>query len=258
MDKKTPAACPDNAFVEDALFSLISRHVHDGNQDAFHFGGVLRYVNRRAFAKALCHYEIFRKVAELPGHIVELGVFKGESLLRFAQLAEIFAPYDRSFDIIGFDNFTGFPEFHPKDGERRSANNKVVGGWSSEKYRDELFDLINVFDNDRFAPQKPRIRIIEGDIRQTVPAFVADSPGVKLKLLHLDADLYEPTRVGLESFWDRLVPGGILLLDEYGFDIFPGEAAAVDEYFRERGIVPEMRKFPFSDNPGAYIVKNHY
>ncbi|MRS98728.1 macrocin-O-methyltransferase [Ralstonia pickettii] len=258
MERKKPAPCPDNNFVEEAIFSLVARQVGDGNRDAFRFGGLLRYVNRRALAKLICHYEIYKQVNDLPGHIVEFGVFKGESLLRFAQFSEIFAPYDRSFDVIGFDNFSGFPDFHEKDGARKAINDKVEGGWSSAQYREELYDLINVFDHDRFAPHKPRIRIIEGDIRQTVPQYASENPGTKIKLLHLDADLYEPTKVGLECLWDRLVKGGILLLDEYGFDVFPGEASAVDEFFRARGIAPRIQKFPFSDNPGGYIVKETY
>ena len=160
--------------------------------------------------------------------------------------------------MIGFDNFSGFPDFHEKDGHQLRENDKVAGGWSSEEYRDELLELINVFDNDRFAPQKPRIKIVEGDIRTTFPDYFNSHPDVKIKLLHLDADLYEPTKVGLQFGWDALVRGGILLLDEYGFDVFPGEAAAVDEFFQEKGIAPKIRKFSFSDNPGAYIVKENY
>ncbi|MBX3490937.1 TylF/MycF/NovP-related O-methyltransferase [Parvibaculum sp.] len=253
-----PAPCPDNVYVEDTLFRLLSGHCSSENKDAFSHGGVLRFASRRGIAKLLAHYEIFRMVEDLPGHIVELGVFRGDSLIRFAQFAEIFSTYDRSFDVIGFDNFKGFPSFHEKDGVKLVRHDKQEGGWSSESYRDELDVLINVFDHDRFAPQKPRIRLIEGDIVKTVPEYAEKNPGMVIKILHLDADLYEPTRVALEHFWDRLVIGGVLLLDEYGFDIFPGEATAVSEFFAERGIAPTVRKFPFTDNPGGYVVKESF
>src|SRR5207247_47818 len=118
MEQKTPNRCPDDAYVEQRLFELLKRQMDDGNAGAVKAGGVFRYANRRAFAKLLAHYEIFKLVETVPGHILELGVFKGESLLRFAQLAEIFLPYDRSFEIIGFDNFAGFPALHEKDGPR--------------------------------------------------------------------------------------------------------------------------------------------
>ena len=250
--------CPNNKFVEDKTFELLSSQVLNKNPDAITGSSLLRYVDRRSIAKLISHYEIYKLVDKLPGHILEFGVFKGESLLRFAMFSEIFNPYDRSFDVIGFDNFSGFPKFHPKDGIQSQTENKVEGGWSSADYRDELYKLIEIFDNNRFVPQKPRIKIVEGDICQTAPQFLINNPGIKSKLIHLDADLYEPTLISLETFWDSLVIGGVLVLDEYGFDLYPGEASAVDEFFKKRNITPEIKKFSFSDNPGAYIIKTQY
>lgn len=255
---KKPPPCPDSAYVTEMSFDLLARHCATGNREAFSHGGVLRFADRRSLAKVIAHYEIFRMVKDIPGHIVELGVFRGDSLLRFAKFAEIFSVYDRSFDVIGFDNFRGFPDFHEKDGRRAHAFDKDIGGWSSAAYRDDLLQLIEIFDHDRFAPQKPRIRLIEGDIRETVPRFATEVPGAVIRLLHLDADLYEPTKIALENFWDRLAIGGVLLLDEYGFDIYPGEASAVHEFFAGRGLAPVVRKFPFSDNPGGYVIKDSH
>ena len=99
---------PDDKTANELLFSLIKEQSDQNNQDAFLNGSNLRYTSRRALAKLITHYEIYKLVQDLPGHIVELGVFKGESLLRFGQFSEIFNTYDRSFDVIGFDNFAGF------------------------------------------------------------------------------------------------------------------------------------------------------
>ena len=65
-----------------------------------------------SLAKLIAHYEIYKMIKNLPGNIIELGVFKGESLLRFAYLTEIFEPYDRSFKLVGFDTFTGFTKIN--------------------------------------------------------------------------------------------------------------------------------------------------
>lgn len=121
---KIPNSCPNSNYVEGRIFDLISRQVEISNADAFSMGATLRYVTRRALAKLIAHLKIYELVKDLPGHIVELGVFKGESLLRFAQLAEIFEVYDRSFDIIGFDNFEGFPDFNLRDGAESTVNDK--------------------------------------------------------------------------------------------------------------------------------------
>lgn len=246
---------PDDQVANDLLFRLIQDQVSDNNPDAFLNGANLRYTSRRATAKFLAHYEVYKMVKELPGHIVELGVFKGESLLRFAQFAEIFNCYDRSFDVIGFDNFSGFTKLSSEDGLESIKNDKKIGGWSPERYRSELEALIEYFDLTRLAPHKPRIRLIDGNIEDTVPEFKKNNKNTRIKLLHLDADLYEPTKIALECLWDNLVIGGCLLLDEYGFDVFEGEAAAVDEFFRARKIDLSVHKFPYTDNPGGYVIK---
>lgn len=246
---------PDDEKANELLTRLIFNQAKENNRDAFLNGANLRYTSRRATAKFLSHYEIYKIIADLPGHIVELGVFKGESLLRFAQFSEIFNCYDRSFEIIGFDNFAGFTQILPQDGTEDIEGDKVVGGWSPREYKSELNDLIEYFDMTRLAPQKQRVRLIDGNIENTVPHFKKQNPNMRIKLLHLDADLYEPTKIGLENFWDNIVIGGCLLLDEYGFDLFGGEAAAVDEFFKTRGINARVKKFNFSDNPGGYVIK---
>lgn len=254
---KKPNPCPDSEYVNNKLVELLNSQLRLGD-NPIKDGSILRYVKRMNIAKFLAHYEIYKLVKDLPGHIVELGVFKGESLLRFSQFTEIFEPYDRSFRVIGFDNFNGFEGLNEKDGEIITDMDKVVGGWSSKKNREELFELINVYDNDRFIPQKQKIQIVEGDILKTVPKFYNKNKNIKIRLLHLDADLYEPTLVGLKYFWDLLIPGGVLLLDEYAFDGFIGESVAVDEFFKKNKIVPNFQKIKTSDNPGAFLIKKNY
>jgi len=58
-------------------------------------------------AKILAHYELFKKIKNIDGDIVECGVFKGASLIRFASFQDIFKLKKR---IIGFDNFGKFPQ----------------------------------------------------------------------------------------------------------------------------------------------------
>ena len=58
--------------------------------------------------KCVAHYELFKMVNELPGDIVECGVFKGASLLRFASFQDVFGKQERK--VIGFDTFGTFPE----------------------------------------------------------------------------------------------------------------------------------------------------
>ena len=71
-------------------------------------------------------------------------------------------------------------------------------------------------------------------------------------MLNLDVDIYEPAVTILEYLYPLIVPGGILILDDYG--IFPGETKAADDYFQGKKI--KINKFPFAKTP-AYIIKAH-
>lgn len=249
-DLKTPNPSPDEGYVQQKLFETIQARMND---KAHLTSSVSLYMRRMHLAKLISHYEIFRMVQDLPGSIAELGVFKGESLLLFAKLMEISNINDRSCKVIGFDNFKGFTSVHKLDGEPNPEIDKVVGGWSPENYYEDLLALIGIFDHDRFVGQKARIELIEGDILETVPKYAKDNPGLRLRLLHLDCDMYEPTLVGLEHLFDRVVKGGIVLFDQFGFDDFPGESKAFEDFFGSNA--PVLKKLPFNSNPGGYFIK---
>lgn len=250
MELKRPNPCPEDKYVNDNLYDILKTRIDEPEHV---MSSLSLYMRRIHIGKLLALYEAYRRVVDLPGSVVELGVFKGESLLWFARLMEMLNNNDRSASVIGFDNFRGFENLHEKDGDTDERVDKMVGGWSSAEYYDDLIRLINVFDHDRMAGQKARIKLVEGDICETVPAFVEDHPGLRIRLLNLDCDMYEPTLVGLKHLYPKVVPGGVVLLDEYAFHEFPGESAAVDEFFGDQ--MPTIRKFPFYSNPGGFIIK---
>ena len=209
---------------------------------------------RRVFMKRfLALYELYQQTLHLPGDVVELGVYRGATLMAFANFMEIRNMGDRHKKVVGFDNFKGFGALDDKDGAENEKVGKVAGGFTSEDFEAPLRDAISIFDADRFIPYKPRVHLVKGDIEQTVPDYVADNPGLRISLLHFDADLYRPTLVALEHLWPLVVPGGIVVFDEYAIPPWEGEAKAVDEFFAGRQI--ELKRFDWTSNPGAYMIK---
>src|SRR5579862_2920270 len=92
---------------------------------------------RRVFLKRfLAHYELFRMVKDLPGDIVELGVYHGASLLSWANFLELRNMGDRAKKVIGFDNFYGFRELTSKDGREDKRVGKVAGGFGSSIFKE--------------------------------------------------------------------------------------------------------------------------
>jgi len=211
-------------------------------------------VRRQWLKRFLAHAELFRLTLEVPGDIAELGVFRGLGLLTWANLLESYCIGDRTKTVYGFDNWKGFTSFAEKDGREVGEANKFLGGFSPEKYFAELNDAISIFDADRFIPWKPRIKLISGQIEETIPQFIKENLGIRFSLVHFDCDLYSPTKVGLENLWPRISRGGVILFDEYSIADWPGETTAVDEFLADKPGI-QIKTLPWTNAPGGYIVK---
>jgi hypothetical protein len=211
------------------------------------------YAMRRYLARFLSHYEMFRQIADLPGCIVELGVFRGRTLFTWANLLETFCPADRRRIVYGFDHFRGLDKFTERDGAYDTPNGKVQGGFKAEEA--ELRLLTKLHNLDNLIPGAPRTEIVAGDLMETIPAFLESHPGLRISLLHFDVDLYEPTLFGLRSLYPLVVAGGIVCFDEYGVVPWKGETDAADDYFSTLPQRPVLRKHSFTGFPSGYFQK---
>jgi hypothetical protein len=210
---------------------------------------------RQLLKRFLAHVELFKLTLDIPGDIAELGVYRGLGLFTWANLLEAYCVGDRTKVVYGFDNWRGFTALSAQDATPSRESGKTVGGFDSSAYLEALQDAISIFDSDRFIPLKPRIKLVSGDVEQTVPAFARDNPGVRFSLVHFDCDLYRPTKVvALETLWERVSRGGVILFDEYAIPDWPGETAAVDEFLADKSAV-KLRTFAWTNVPGAYLVK---
>lgn len=206
-----------------------------------HVNGFHLTAPNREMVKILSYWELYQKIADTPGDIIECGVFKGSSLIRFATYREMCSmPFSR--EIVGFDTFGKFPETdYENDKHNRQQFVEAAGeeGFDTEQIRHVLTQ----------KGLNQNIKLVEGDINDTVPAFVDSNPGLRIALLHIDVDIYEPTVTIIESLWDRVVDGGIVIVDDYGD--FDGESTAVEEHI---GTSKALRPMPYGVG-GAYIVK---
>lgn len=193
-------------------------------------------------SKILSHYGLFKMIQDLPGAIVECGVFKGTSLVRFAGFRDLFGNPD-SHKIIGFDIFGKFPET-AFEADKKFRKDFIDEAGAESISKDQLLEVLKRKNIEK------NLELVEGDITKTVPEYAQANPQLKIALLNLDVDVYEPSLAILEHFYPRIVPGGVLLLDDYGK--FPGENKAVDDYFRGKNV--SIKKFPFAMTP-CYIIK---
>lgn len=239
-----------DAVIEEAL----ARHCADYQISPLDAVKLFPVLARRQWLKRfLAHHELFLKTLDVPGDVAELGVFRGQGLMTWANFLESYCISDRTKIVYGFDNWKGFVSIAAQDGADIEELQKYEGGFSPEAYYEELKDAIRIFDQDRFIPWKDRVKLVEGDIMETVPKFVQVNPGVRFSLIHFDCDLYEPTKTCLEYFWPRLSKGGICLFDEYAIKDWPGETKAVDEFFADQDV--QIKKLPWNNVPAGYVVK---
>lgn len=187
-------------------------------------------------AKAVAQYELYKSIIALPGHVIECGVYKGTSLVRFATYREMLES-SHSRKIIAFDAFGRFPVEGGDASDLEFIRDFAAEGGDGLP-RAEIAEVLRIkgFGN---------IELIEGDICQTVPAYAAEHPELKIALLHVDVDVYRPSKIVLETLFARVVSGGVVVLDDYG--TVPGGTRAVDEFFS--GSHPRLEKLPISHHP---------
>lgn len=195
-------------------------------------------------SKILAHYELFKETMNLPGEIVECGVFKGASLARFAMFRDLFGN-EYSREIIAFDTFGEFPEAE-YDSDKQYREQYISAAGDESVSKDQMKKILNNKDCEE------NVSLIKGDIMDTIPNYVENNQHLKISLLNLDTDLYEPAKVVLENLYPRVVKGGVVILDNYG--TFPGETKAVEGYFKKNNLEKKIKKFRFSMTP-SYIVK---
>jgi hypothetical protein len=185
-----------------------------------------KYVRRQHLKRFLALYEVFKQAIPVKGSIVECGVFKGFGLMAWAKLSAMLEPENLTRRIYGFDSFAGFPSLGDRDRSLFTSAN--IGDLFADSH-EELSHLIAEYDKDRFLGHISKVELVRGDIAQTAPAFLQSHPHLLVSLLFIDCDVYQPTKVALETFVPRMPKGALLVFDELDNPLWPGETLAAIE-----------------------------
>ncbi len=122
---------------------------------------------------------------EIEGHFMEFGVYRGGTLRHIAKHAR------KATTVSGFDSFQGLPE-----------------SWNSGLDK-------GAFDLQGKLPSVPEpVRLYPGWFNETLPLWVKENKG-PVAFLHIDCDLYSSTKVIFDSLVDQIVPGTVIVFDEY-------------------------------------------
>ena len=180
---------------------------------------------------------VMSKVNNKSGTFVELGFGLGTSANLIVNLMNRGVLDKR--DIWLFDSFEGFPEPTEEDRRHPSYNrNAVKGEWKVPiEPALEIADKIST-----------NVQVTKGFVEDTLPHSYH---GGDIAILHIDLDLYSAYKTTLDSLYSKVIKGGVILFDEYKSPIqyknFPGASIAVDEFFEQQGINPNIEMATFSN-----------
>ncbi len=170
--------------------------------------------------KMLAHYDLYRSIVNLPGDVFELGVYKGASLVRFATFRNLLEN-DFSRKVVGFDAFGKFPT----ENLTSQADLTFIEDFEQEGGDGLSKDEVEkVFESKKFQ----NVFLNQGNIFDALPLYLEQHPETRIALLHLDMDVKEPSAFALDLLYDRVVPNGLIVLDDY--NVVAGGSEAIDDF----------------------------
>jgi hypothetical protein len=198
------------------------------------------YAPRQVISDFLVKYELFKMILDVPGSVLEFGVFNGQGLFSFGHMSAILEPNNISRRIFGFDTFSGFSGITDKD----LPDGRIVreGGYSIDSFA-RLSKAIELFDQNRFIGHIPKIELICGDVTKSLDKFLTTQPQVIPALVYLDLDIYQPTKLVLERLISRMPQGAVVAFDELNHPSYPGETSAFLEVLKPNQV--SLKRFPF-------------
>jgi O-methyltransferase len=166
---------------------------------------------------------------DVPGEIVECGVWRGGSMQAIAHTLLGLGVSDR--ELYLFDTFEGMPE--PGERDRRYDGTPALELLERSERTANIWAIASLEDVQAAMAEtgypSERIHFRPGLVEDTIPAGAPE----RIAILRLDTDWYDSTKHELEHLYDRVSPGGVLIMDDYGF--WQGARGAVDEFLRQRG-----------------------
>lgn len=197
--------------------------------------------NISRLGKLIYQYEIYKLIKDLPGDVLEFGVFKGNSLIRFLTFRSIIEN-NFSRKVYGFDTFKEFPS------QKRKNDKKLKKDFTADAGKPIRKNILkSILDKKKFE----NFELVEGDVLKSLNKFLKNNPNLKISLLHLDMDVFNATNFVINKLKDRIVKNGIILIDDYG--TVEGATKVIDNFLKKNKKL-ELKKMSFYKVP-SFIIK---
>jgi len=187
------------------------------------------FINRQSLSRILYMDDLYKKILNVHGVVIEFGVHWGQNLALFESFRGMYEPFNYTRKIIGFDTFEGFPSIDEKDG-----NSKIVeeGSYSVTKnYEEYLESVLSYHESESPITHMKKFELVKGDASITIHEYLKRNPETIIAFAYFDFDIYKPTKECLEAIKPHLTKGAVIGFDELNFHDFPGETIALKEVF---------------------------
>jgi len=246
----------NDVLVKKTIVDITNNNVKNNpSNDVYKsFNDLIFSTDTKLVGKLLHRFEHFLNVKDIPGDIVELGVFKGSGMATFTKFIDIYAPNSNK-KVVGFDIF-----------DTSEADNVLNKDSAADKESMEI--VYNRVDNDELSLasvtkrlvgtgiSSDKYQLVKGDVETSIVNFLNENPGFRISMLYIDVDLDRPTYFGLKHLWDRILPGGVILFDEYEYHKFT-ESNGVEKFFKEKGIYFGLKSTNWIA-PTAFMYKKSF
>jgi len=187
------------------------------------------FMRSGALVKYLVINEIYEMILDVPGVIMEFGIWWGQNITLLENFRAILEPFNKNRRIIGFDTFEGYQNLSPQD--IKDSEIFYSGNFSSGlEYKEYLAKLVALHEKINVLGHiHGNHSLIAGDCCDTVPQYFKDRPDEIVALAYLDVGIYNPTKIILESILPHTVQGSIIVLDELNWTEAKGERIAFKE-----------------------------
>lgn len=185
-------------------------------------------------------YSLIERVnaMNLDGDIVECGVWNGGSAALMG-FADRYGKNGRNRAIWLFDSFAGLPRPGPNDGAAENQHYFEGFNKGSTQQVERVFGNLGVpINHVRIQPGWFNSTLKRADLEQIV-------------VLHIDADWYDSVMSVLDAFYEKVVPGGFVVLDDYGY--WEGCTRALNDFIAQNNL--ERVELKQADSTGVYFQK---
>jgi hypothetical protein len=249
VERRFKELARDDEYSTDHQASAASYHAMTGLDDMeASFRELAKQVRPYTMTSFERMYALFKAVeyiesANIPGDIVECGVWRGGSMMMTA--LTLLALGSTSRNLYLFDTFEGLPK--PDEVEDVDLwGNRAIDGWLPKRTSDQSSHWAEAgIDEVRanllstgYPPE--RIMLVRGMVEDTIPSEAPSS----IALLRLDTDWYSSTRHEMQHLYPRLSKNGVLIIDDYGH--FKGARRAVDEYIEKQHVPILLQRIDYT------------